>query len=73
MKIKMETEPRRLPRPEEFAYLVGCSKKRISNLLSARQIPGAVKVPGLGWRVNYNLFLKLTEEHVVLPKWETSR
>ena len=71
MKMQMETEPRRLLRPAEFADLVGCSKKRISNLLSARQIPGAVKVPGLGWRVNYSLFMKLMEEHVVLPKWET--
>jgi predicted DNA-binding transcriptional regulator AlpA len=71
MKTQNENEPRRLLRPGEFAELIGCSKKRISNLLSARQIPGAVRIPGLGWRVNYNLFMKLMDEHVVLPKWET--
>jgi len=64
-----DEEPRRLLRPAEFAALVGCSAKRISNLLSSRRIPGAVRVPGMGWRINYGLFLKLTEENAVIPKW----
>jgi hypothetical protein len=64
-----EPERRKLLRPAEFAESIGISKRRCQNLLSARRIPGAVKIPGVGWRVNLDLFVRLCSENAVVPKW----
>lgn len=57
----VEKETRRLLRPDQFAELIGCSKKRVQNLLGSRKIPGAVRIPRIGWRIRYDVFLQNIE------------
>ena len=56
-------EHERLLKPSEFGELIGCSKKRVQNLLARRKFPGAVRIPGvIGWRIPYSVFLELIEK-----------
>ena len=60
--MEIENSLPRLLRADQFAELVGISRKRCQNLLSRRLIPGAVKVPALGWRIRYDIYLANLEE-----------
>ena len=63
MNIEIEKEALpRLLRADQLAALIGVSKKRVQNLLSRHLIPGAVKVPALGWRIRYDIYLANLEE-----------
>jgi hypothetical protein len=58
---------RRFLRPIEFAGMLGLSKKRVQNLLSARQIPGQLKIFG-SWRIDLRRFSEMVETDIVIPQ-----
>jgi predicted DNA-binding transcriptional regulator AlpA len=63
---------RRFLRPAEFAGMLGLSKKRVQNLLSARQVPGQVKIFG-SWRIDFQRFSEMVETNIVIPSSWRSR